>query len=98
MFQSKTGSGVLRISGFTDFTYKWDSCGEKEGAIVNEILESVNGITTEPDRLFKCLPRIKYILVTNENFDKAEIVSKNSVTVALPVVSIFPCKITLRTI
>ena len=79
MFQSKTGNGVLRISGFTDFTYKWDNCDEAEGAIVKNILESVSGITTEPDRLFKCLPRIKYILVTNENFDKSKIVSINSV-------------------
>jgi len=84
MFQSKTGNGVLRISGFTDFTYKWDNCDEAEGAIVKDILESVNGITTEPDRLFKCLPRIKYILVTNENFDKSEIVSINCVKKATP--------------
>ena len=84
MFQSKTGNGVLRISGFTDFTYKWDDCGEDEGEIVKEVLESVNGITTEPDRLFKCLPRIKYILVTNDDFDKSEIVSINCVKRATP--------------
>ena len=75
MFQSITGSGVLRISGFTDFTYKWETCTETEGAIVNDILASINGITTEPDRTFRCLPKIKYILVSTENFDKSQIVS-----------------------
>lgn len=76
LFQSKTGSGVLRISGFTDFTYKWENCNKTEGAIVTDILESINGITTEPDRLFRCIPRIKYILVTDQNFDKSDIVSR----------------------
>ena len=75
MFQSTAGSGILRISGLTDFTYKWKNCTETEGAIVNAILDSINGITTEPDRTFRCLPKIKYILVSNENFDKSQIVS-----------------------
>ena len=65
----------MRISGFTDFTYKWETCTETEGAIVNDILASINGITTEPDRTFRCIPKIKYILVSTENFDKSQIVS-----------------------